>query len=177
MLVHGLSPVTLPHSLESGPPADFALLTTKTYENPAALGQAGIPVFSYVYIESQKGVRHAFPPPRPHFTIPLGTTLPALFRDTPIQVLEDPFTLRNSPLRFGDVRVPGYQNWDASMSNYFPIHERFKAQFRFEAVNALNRPWFTGIASVDVTNASFGRLNPVQGNLPRFLKLGLNLQF
>jgi len=44
-------------------------------------------------------------------------------------------------------------------------------------VNALNRPWFTGIASVDVTNVSFGRLNPVHGNFPRFLKLGLNLQF
>ena len=27
------------------------------------------------------------------------------------------------------------------------------------------------------TNAQFGRLNPAQGNLPRFLKLGLNLQF
>ena len=90
LLVHGLSPVTLPHSLESRPPADFALLTTKTYGNSAALGQPGIPVLSYFYIESQKGVRHAFPPPRPHFTIPLGTTCPALCRDTPIQLLEDP---------------------------------------------------------------------------------------
>ncbi len=90
---------------------------------------------------------------------------------------QEPFTLRNFPLRFSDVRIPGYQNWDASISKMFPIHERLKAQFRFEAVNALNRPWFTGIASVDVTNAQFGRINPVQGNLPRFLKLGLNLQF
>ncbi len=90
---------------------------------------------------------------------------------------QEPFTLRNFPLMFSDVRLPGYQNWDASISKMFPIHERLKAQFRFEAVNALNTPWFTNIASVDVTNAQFGRLNPVQGNLPRFLKLGLNLQF
>jgi len=90
---------------------------------------------------------------------------------------QEPFTLRNFPLRFSDVRLPGYQNWDASISKIFPIHERLKAQFRFEAVNAMNHPWFTGIQSVDVTNAQFGRLNPVQGNLPRFLKLGLNLQF
>lgn len=90
---------------------------------------------------------------------------------------QEPFTLRTFPLRFSDVRTPGYENWDASISKIFPIHERLKAQFRFEAVNALNHPWFTGIASVDVTNGNFGRLNPVQGNLPRFLKLGLNLQF
>jgi hypothetical protein len=99
---------------------------------------------------------------------------PATNRFVPAQ---EPFTLRNFPLRFSDVRLPGYQNWDASISKVFPIHERLKAQFRFEAVNALNTPWFTGIQSVDVTNAQFGRLNPVQGNLPRFLKLGLNLQF
>ncbi len=103
--VDGLPPVTLPHYFDAGPPADFAFLTTKTYDNPAALArvnapvlaaiqnglaQPGIPVLSYVYIESQNGVRHAFPPPRPHFTIPPGTPLPTLFRDTPIQLLEDP---------------------------------------------------------------------------------------
>ncbi len=90
---------------------------------------------------------------------------------------QEPYTLRTFPLRFSDVRLPGYQNWDASISKYFPIYERVRMQFRFEAVNALNHPWFTGIASVDVTNAQFGRLNPVQNNLPRFLKLGLNLQW
>jgi hypothetical protein len=36
---------------------------------------------------------------------------------------------------------------------------------------------FWSALDIDVTNAAFGRLNPVQGNLPRFLKLGLNLQF
>lgn len=54
-----------------------------------------------------------------------------------------------------------------------------RLQFRSEAVNAFNHPWFTGLASggTDVTNAAFGRLKPVQNNLPRFLKLGLNLQW
>jgi hypothetical protein len=90
---------------------------------------------------------------------------------------QEPFTLRDFPTRFSDVRVPGYQNWDASISKYFPIYERVRLQFRFEMVNALNHPWYTGIASVDVTNAQFGRLNPAQGNLPRFLKLGLQMQW
>ncbi|NWF84378.1 MAG: TonB-dependent receptor [Bryobacteraceae bacterium] len=90
---------------------------------------------------------------------------------------QEPYTLRTFPLRFSDVRLPGYQNWDVSMSKTFPIYERMKLQFRFEAVNAMNHPWFTGIASVDVTNAQFGRLNPVQNNLPRFLKLALVLRW
>ena len=90
---------------------------------------------------------------------------------------QEPFTLRTFPIRFSDVRLPGYENWDVSVSKFFPIHERLRAQFRFEAVNAFNHPWFTGIASVDVTNAQFGRLNPVKNNLPRFLKLSLNLQW
>ena len=90
---------------------------------------------------------------------------------------QEPFTLRTFPQRFSDVRLPGYKNWDVSVSKIFPIHERVRLQFRFEAVNALNHPWFTSLASFDVTNPQFGRLNPVQGNLPRFLKLGLNFQW
>jgi len=90
---------------------------------------------------------------------------------------QDPRTLRDFPTRFSDVRTPGYRNWDASISKTFPIYERLKLQFRFEAVNALNRAWFSSIASVDVTNAQFGRLTPTQSNLPRFLKLGLVLRW
>ena len=90
---------------------------------------------------------------------------------------QEPFTLRTFPLRFSDIRVPGYKNWDASISKYFQIYERARLQFKFEGVNMLNHPWYTGILSTDVTNAGFGRLNPTQGNLPRFLKLGLNLQW
>ena len=90
-----------------------------------------------------------------------------------------PYTLRTFPTLFSDVRVPGYQNWDISASKYFPIKEQLRAQFRFEMVNAANHPWYTGLigGGNDVTNANFGRLNFVQGNLPRFIKLGLHLYF
>ncbi|MCS7024288.1 MAG: TonB-dependent receptor [Bryobacteraceae bacterium] len=88
-----------------------------------------------------------------------------------------PFTLRTFPTLFSDVRVPGYRNWDISASKYFPIREQVRAQFRFEMVNAFNTPWFTGLigGGNDVTSPNFGRLNFVQGNLPRFLKLAMHL--
>jgi hypothetical protein len=88
-----------------------------------------------------------------------------------------PFELRTFQTRFGDVRAPGYQNWDASLAKFFPIHERVRLQFRFEMVNALNRPWFArphGNAT-NVSSQQFGTLQPIQDNLPRFIKLGLNL--
>jgi len=89
------------------------------------------------------------------------------------------YTFRTYPYYFSDVRSPAYKNWDVSVTKYSPIYERMRLQFRSEAVNAFNHPWFTGLASggTDVTNAAFGRLKPVQNNLPRFLKLGLNLQW
>lgn len=89
------------------------------------------------------------------------------------------FELRDFPTRFSDVRVPGYKNIDASLAKYFPITEKIRLQFRFEMVNAFNRPWFSNLASgaLDVTNARFGQLEPTQRNLPRFIKLALNLQW
>lgn len=88
-----------------------------------------------------------------------------------------PFELRTFQTRFGDVRTPGYQNWDASLAKFFPITEQVRLQFRFEMVNALNRPWFSTLASNNVSSAQFGTLRPVQNNLPRFIKLGLNLRW
>jgi len=90
---------------------------------------------------------------------------------------QEPFTLRNFPTRFGDVRVPGYQNWDASVSKFFPIREQIRAQFRFEMVNAFNKPWFPRMQgqALDVASASFGQLDAVQRNLPRFIKLVMHL--
>ncbi|MGH9628866.1 MAG: TonB-dependent receptor domain-containing protein, partial [Bryobacteraceae bacterium] len=92
---------------------------------------------------------------------------------------QEQFTLRDFPTRFSNVRVPGYQNWDASISKYFPIREQVRLQFRFEMVNAFNHPWFSRITGggTDVTSPNFGKLDVVQRNLPRFIKLALNLSW
>ena len=97
---------------------------------------------------------------------------------TPVPT-QEPYTLRNYPYLFSDVRRPGMKNWDVSMMKYFPIQESLKLQFRFEMVNMMNHPWFADIADGgnNITNAAFGQLNPTQRNLPRFIKLALHLNW
>ena len=92
---------------------------------------------------------------------------------------QEPFTLRDFPTRFNDVRVRGYQNWDTSIAKFFPVTEKVKLQFRAEMINMANHPWFTNLAAgaTDVTRATFGQLDPTQRNLPRFVKLALNLKW
>lgn len=89
------------------------------------------------------------------------------------------YTLRTFATRFGDVRVPGYKNLDASVSKSFNIMEVAKLQFRGEMVNAFNHPWFSRLASggTDVTNGNFGKMDVTQRNLPRFIKLVLVLNW
>ncbi len=84
------------------------------------------------------------------------------------------FTLGNVSRTIG-LRGPGQVNWDMSVFKNFAITETFKAQFRAEALNAMNTPWFRAPNTL-VGNGSFGRITS-QGNFPRMLQLGLRLQF
>jgi hypothetical protein len=71
------------------------------------------------------------------------------------------------------MRGPGLVNWDVSMFKTFTIRERFRAQFRAEALNATNTP-LLALASTNVTNPNFGKLNS-QTNFSRLVQLGVRL--
>ncbi|MFN0104163.1 MAG: carboxypeptidase regulatory-like domain-containing protein [Bryobacteraceae bacterium] len=90
-----------------------------------------------------------------------------------------PFTLRNFPTRFPDVRFMGVVNYDFSLSKDFVILERFKTQVRADAINAFNRPYFTQLngGAPNVTSANFGQLAPAQNNSPRVICLEFRLTF
>ena len=88
-----------------------------------------------------------------------------------------PFTLRNFPSRFPDVRFMGVHNFDMSLSKNFPLHERLRAEMRADFINLLNHPFLTSMASLDVTNPSFGQLNLSQNNEPREVYLQLKVRF
>jgi hypothetical protein len=51
------------------------------------------------------------------------------------------------------------------------VLERFKAQFRAEAINAMNTPLFEAPNS-NFGNPNFGRITR-QANFPRFIQFGL----
>jgi hypothetical protein len=84
-------------------------------------------------------------------------------------------------LTYGDLsrtiseRGPDIFNWDMSLFKNFTIYERFKAQFRFETLNALNTPLFRS-PNTSFGSSSFGKVLS-QGNFPRFIDFALRLSF
>jgi len=91
-----------------------------------------------------------------------------------------PFTLRNFPTRFPDVRYMGFTNYDFSLLKDIPIiKERVKTQVRADFTNSFNSPYFTAMVGnpPNVTNANFGQIRPQQDNQPRVIYLEFRLMF
>ena len=74
-----------------------------------------------------------------------------------------------------DMRGPGQVNWDMSVFKNFVIKEKLKAQFRCEALNAMNTPLFYG-PNVSYGSSSFGKIT-TQANFSRQLQLALRFSF
>jgi hypothetical protein len=88
-----------------------------------------------------------------------------------------PYTLRDFPTRFPDVRSKALNIWEIGIAKDFPIKERLKLQLRADAQNAFNFPWFSRLQSADVTNARFGFLNPSPNSEAREIVLAVKLLF
>jgi hypothetical protein len=74
-----------------------------------------------------------------------------------------------------DMRGPGQVNWDMSVFKNFTIKERLKAQFRTEALNAMNTPLFYG-PSTSFGSSTFGKITS-QANFSRQLQLAIRVSF
>jgi hypothetical protein len=88
-----------------------------------------------------------------------------------------PYTLRNFPSRFPDVRFMDLDTWDLNLSKDIPIKERLRGQIRVNAINAFNHPYLTSMASLNVTASNFGQLAISQGNVPRSISFDFRLLF
>ena len=73
------------------------------------------------------------------------------------------------------MRGPGQANWDLSVFKSISIGEKFKAQFRAEALNGFNTPMFAA-PNVSYGSGSFGRITS-QVNFSRMMQLGLRFFF
>lgn len=90
--------------------------------------------------------------------------------------VQPPFTLRTLGGRFPDIRNARPTYFDFSVFKTFPITEQVNLQFRAEAFNALNTPWF-GNPNTTISSANFGVVSPSQANDPRNVQLALRLTF
>ncbi len=75
----------------------------------------------------------------------------------------------------GVVRGPGYENFDASLAKTFTMKERYKLQFRGEALNLLNHPNPNGFGSTNITSSLFGSITTFRA--ARRVQLALKLDF
>src|SRR5262249_44785821 len=79
------------------------------------------------------------------------------------------------PSRLAGFRGHAINNWDLSIIKRVLITEQVKLQFRGEAFNLFNHPFFRN-PNTDPTSASFSKITDTS-NAPRYLQLGLNLTF
>lgn len=72
-------------------------------------------------------------------------------------------------------RGPGMKNWDSSLFKDFAVTERFRAEFRAEALNTFNSPQFAN-PGTRLGSSSFGVIAN-QVNFSRLLQLGVRFAF
>lgn len=90
-----------------------------------------------------------------------------------------PFTLRDFPTRFSDVRSDYLQSWEISAYKEFRVKERARVQLRGDFQNAFDYASFGRLISRpnNVQDTRFGQLDPAQSNQPRVIVIVLKVLF
>jgi hypothetical protein len=107
-----------------------------------------------------------------------GVAQKCLPGETPVWRQRPPFTLRTTPNRFSDIRVPWKPTLDASVIKTFRFNNRYRVQLRMEAFNALNSVIYPS-PNTDFASQNFGKIPDPKGTIyfPRNVQLGLKLFF
>ena len=91
-------------------------------------------------------------------------------------LVQSPYQLTSLSLYLPGLRTPRPPQVNASLFKTFNLTEVLHLQFRAEAFNLTNTPWFNG-PNTSITSANFGQVAKVQANDPRSLQLALRLNF
>ena len=118
---------------------------------------------------------------RPNRIHPLATPSGSIasrvlqYFDTSAFALPAAFTYGNAPATEPDIRTPGIDNTDLSISKNFRFRERVTTQLRFESFNTFNRVQFAG-PGTQLGATSFGVIT-TQQNQPRKLQAAIKIIF
>jgi hypothetical protein len=98
--------------------------------------------------------------------------------ERPVWRQRPPFTLRTTPLRFDEIRVPWKPALDASLFKHVDVSRRMRLEIRLEAFNLTNTAIF-GPPNTTFNDASFGTIAEPRGSVyfPRNVQLGAKLSF
>lgn len=88
----------------------------------------------------------------------------------------EPFTLRVLPTRLSDVRGPGVNKWDFTVSKSFQMRDGVALKARIELYNAFNRTNF-GNPNLTLTSSNFGRITGTSFGGAREIQLAGRLEF
>ncbi len=99
-----------------------------------------------------------------------STTQPVVWTQRPSD------TLRVAGSRWPQIREMRPALMDSSVFKTFPIRERLRLQFRIEAFNTFNTPWF-GQANTTFGNSRFGFLGNTQTNDQRNVQVALKINW
>jgi hypothetical protein len=91
-------------------------------------------------------------------------------------LVQSPFQLTTLSLFLPGIRTPRPPQVNASLFKTFNLTEAIHLQFRAEAFNLTNTPWF-GVPNTAINSPNFGQVAKVQANDPRSLQLALRLSF
>lgn len=86
------------------------------------------------------------------------------------------FGYRNVPTTLDNLRNQSYLSVNLSLTKNFTLAEGMRVQFRVEALNAFNHPYFGSGINLDPNNAAFGFVT-TQRNNPRDIQLGARFTF
>jgi hypothetical protein len=108
-----------------------------------------------------------------------GTVRNVLPGEEPVFRVRPPFTLRTTPLRYGNLRNQWGTTFDFSILKSVHVTERIKAQFRVEAFNLFNTPIFSANPNLTPTSVNFGKLfrDNGQSNGPRIVQIGFRFEY